>query len=76
LKREHLELEAGKKNRNFLNNQSEVYLPENSPWIRSIDVVNFRSWLKKHNKDLGKIKRAKTINKKKKAANVKQKETI
>jgi len=63
--REQLELEAGKKD--LLNNQKEVYIPTTladngmyAGWIRPIDVTNFRTWLKKHKKELSAAKRKKT----------------
>jgi hypothetical protein len=68
LKREQLELEAGRKDKSLLNNQVDVYLPDNSTWIRPIDIVNFNNWFKKHRKDLAQVKRSATIKKKKSAA--------
>lgn len=66
--REQLELEAGKTA--LLNNQKEVYIPATlhdngmyAGWIRTIDVTNFRTWLKKHKKELT-AKRKKTIKRK------------
>ena len=62
--REQLELEAGKKL--LLNNQVEAYVPSTlhdngryGGWILPIDVTNFRTWLKKHKKELAAAKRKK-----------------
>lgn len=71
LVREQLELEAGKTA--LLNNQKEVYIPATlhdngmyAGWIRPIDVTNFRTWLKKHKKELASAKRKAVCKKAKK----------
>lgn len=53
LKAEQEELEKGKLNINFLNNQTEAYIPEydfdekSFGWISQNYVLNFRKWQKK-----------------------------
>lgn len=53
LQREQEELDNGRKNRNFMNNQTAAYIPmyndENKAygWIPPIDVLNFKNWLSK-----------------------------
>lgn len=56
LKKEQEELDAGRKNPNFLNNQVEAYVPayndetELYGWMTKNEVLNFRKWLKKRPK--------------------------
>lgn len=53
LKAEQEELDKGKKNPRFLNNQTEAYIPEydfdekSFGWISQNYVLNFRKWFKK-----------------------------
>jgi hypothetical protein len=52
LKAEQQELDRGKNNPNFLNNQTEAYIPEYDydekafGWIKQNFVLNFRKWQK------------------------------
>lgn len=55
LKKEQEELDAGRGNPNFLNNQLEATIPEYDEstdtfgWISKNSVLNFRKWLKRRN---------------------------
>lgn len=53
LKREQEELDKGRKDKNFLNNQIQAYIPQYNEekkmyggWIPQIAVLNFNNWLK------------------------------
>lgn len=56
LKLEQTELDAGKTNKAFLNNQTEAYIPAYNEdnraygWIPPHAVLNFNNWLKKRKK--------------------------
>lgn len=57
LKREQTELDSGKNDRRFMNNQVNAYVPEwkddtkmYGNWIPPHAVMNFRNWLKKRGK--------------------------
>lgn len=56
LKKEQMELDLGRKDPNFLNNQIEAYIPERDPdtemygWLTTNEVLNFKKWLKGRSK--------------------------
>jgi hypothetical protein len=56
LKKEQMELDLGRKDPHFLNNQIQAYIPEYDPdtklhgWLTQNEVLNFRKWLKKRPK--------------------------
>ena len=56
LKKEQTELDLGRKDPNFLNNQTVAYIPEYDPdkemygWLTKNEVLNFRKWLKRRPK--------------------------